>query len=320
MKTKRILLIVLAFIMAASLAACGAGRKTQAPRVMALKGPTGMGMAKLMEDNEYDITLANAPDEVSTALINGSIDIAAVPVNLASVLYNKTNGEVQMFSINTLGVLYIVENGVTVRSAEDLRGKKLYATGQGSTPEYILRYVLAANGIDPDKDIEIEYLADHSELAVLMAAGEAVLGMLPEPNVTALMMTADNEGTTLRIALDMTEEWGRINETELVQGCMVVRRAYAEANEKALLEFYTRYKASVKYVLENREGAGLIAKHGIVASENIAQSALPRCNLTVIDGEEQKTKANEFLGVLFEANPKSIGGALPGDEFYYNFK
>ena len=126
--------------------------------VLALKGPTSMGMVKMMSDNDSKespadtFELAAAPDEVSAKLVQGEVDIAAVPANLASVLYNKTNGGVQVLAVNTLGVLYIVEDGDTVHSIADLKGRTIYAGGKGATPEYALNYILEKNGLVPGND------------------------------------------------------------------------------------------------------------------------------------------------------------------------
>jgi len=187
---KRILSIVFALILTVSMFGCSSENDLGKIRVFAMKGPTGMGMAKLMDDNEsgnsknsYNFTIASSPDEVAAEIIKGEYDIAAIPTNLASVLYNKTNGNVRVAAVNTLGVLYIIENGNTVNSIDDLNGKHIYATGQASTPEYILNYVLEANNID----CEVTYLADHSELATQMVAENITLGMLPVPNATTVL-------------------------------------------------------------------------------------------------------------------------------------
>lgn len=291
--------------------------------VIALKGPTGMGMVELMDKNDkgetankYDITIAGAPDEVSSAVIGGHVDIAAVPVNLASVLYNKTGGEIKIAAINTLGVLYLLENGNTVNSVADLVGKTIYATGQASTPEYILRHVLKSNGIDPDNDVTIEYLSEHAELATLMAAGDVEIAMLPEPNVTSVMLNNSN----VRIALDMTEEWNNVTNdgSTLVQGVIIVSRDFAENNKEALDAFLSEYKSSVEYVNQNTEAAAeLIEGYGIIPKKALAMKALPNCNICYIDGDEMIESLDGMFGVLFEANPSSIGGKIPDDNCYY---
>ena len=290
--------------------------------VITLKGPTGMGMAKLIEDSansatfdNYTFTIASAPEEVQAEIIKGNYDIAAVPVNLASALYKKTEGELMIAGVNTLGVLYVLENGNTIQSVEDLRGKTIYATGQGSTPEYCLRYVLEKSGIDPDNDVTIEYMAQHAELANLMVADQAAIAMLPEPNVSAVLAGNQN----VRIALDLPDEWEKLadNNGTLVQGCIVVNKKFATEHPEALVRFLDDYKASVSFVNNNEGAAELIVKHGIIPKLPIAKSAIPNSNICLIEGDEMKNMVSEFLSVLFEANPKSIGGALPSEDFYF---
>ena len=289
-------------------------------RVGTLMGPTGMGMAKLMDDavngsteETYEFTVASAPDQVASAVISGSVDIAAVPVNLASVLWNKTEGGVQVAAVNTLGVLYILENGDTIHSVADLAGQTLYATGQGATPEYVLNYLLTANGLDPETDLTIEYVAEHTELATKMAAGEVVLGMLPEPNVTAAL----TGNADLRIALDLTEEWDKVSDSTLIQGCIVVNREFAEQYPGAVDTFLEEYRASVDFVNENPEDASvLIESAGIVPKAAIALKALPNCNICLMTGDEMKTAVRQMLEVLYSADVTSVGGALPDEEFY----
>lgn len=281
--------------------------------IKALKGPTGMGIAKLMDDGnaQYNITLASAPDEVTTAFIAGECDIAAVPLNMAGVLYNKTEGNVRMIAVNTLGVLYVLEAGDTIHSIADLEGKTVFATGQGATPEYILDYILAANGLEGKTTVEFK--GEHAELAALMASGEATLGMLPEPNVTATMMKNEN----LRIALDLTEEWNKVAKTEPVQGCYIVRADFYEAHKDIVNEFVKEYAASVEFVNANLdEAAELIAKYEILPAAPIAKAAIPNCNIVCVTGEKMKTAAKNMLELFFAANPKSVGGAVPGDELY----
>lgn len=288
-------------------------------RVITLAGPTGMGMAKLMDDSEngatenhYQFTVASAPDQVSPEVIKGNFDIAAVPINLASVLYQKTSGQVKVGAVNTLGVLYLLENGDTIQSIADLKGKTLYATGQGSTPEYVLRYILSKNNIDPDQDVTIEYLAEHAELATKMKSGEVAIGMLPEPQVTVATMGSDT-----RVALDLTEEWSKVSDYELIQGCIIVRKEFAEEYPDALDLFMKEYEASVNFANENVEEASvLIEKAGIVAKAAVAKAALPNCNICLITGADMTNSVKEMLQVLFEANPSSVGGALPSDDFY----
>ncbi len=308
-------LILIACMAAALFAGCGTKATTPA-NIGTLQGPTGMGMVTLMGDefsSKYNITIESAPDAVVGKIINGELDIAAVPVNLAATLYNKTEGNIMMIAVNTLGVLYVLEDGETVNSMADLAGKTLYATGQGSTPEYMLSYLLEKNGLTDS--VTVEYKAEHSELATLMASGEVKLGMLPEPNVTATMAKNEN----LRVALDLTKEWKDAAGVEPVQGCIVVRKDYFEQNQAAVRLFLKEYEAAVNYTKANQaETAALMEKYGIIGSAAIAEKAIDKCNIVCYRDEAMRTAAEAMLQVLFDANPKSVGGALPGDDFYYN--
>lgn len=295
--------------------------------VMALKGPTAMGMVKFMDDvdsgsvtsENYNFSIAASADEVTPKLVQGETDIAAVPANLASVLYNKTQGQVEVLAVNTLGVLYIVENGDTVQSVEDLRGKTIYASGKGSTPEYALEYVLSANGIDPETDVTIEWKSEHSECVAAIASSENGVAMLPQPFVT----TAETQNPSIRTALDLTEEWDKAQETgennsALITGVVVARADFAEENPEAVEDFMTRYQESVDYVNSNTEAAAeLVGKYDIVTAE-VAKTALPECNIVFMEGEEMKEKLSGYLEVLKGQNPEAVGGEVPGDDFYYS--
>jgi NitT/TauT family transport system substrate-binding protein len=291
--------------------------------VVALKGPTGMGMVKLMEDdelekstNDYTFRLVGAPDEIVGLITTGEVDIAAVPTNLAATLYKKTEGKIKIIANNTLGVLNIVTNGVEVTSIEDLRGKKIFATGQGTTPEYVLNYVLEQNGLTVGVDVEVEYRAEHSEVATLMAAGEAKIALLPQPFVTSVIMQNEN----VKIALDMTEEWEKAtgeDASSLVMGSIIVRSEFLEKNKAVVDTFLSEYAASTEYVNNNiDESAALIEKFDIMKAAP-AKIAIPECNITYIDGSEMKSVTSGFLEVLFKANPKAVGGELPDEDFYY---
>ena len=297
-----------------------------AVNVMALKGPTAMGMVQLMDSaeagsvngNSYTFTIAASADEVTPKLVQGEADIAAVPANLASVLYNNTEGQVQVLAINTLGVLYIVENGDSVQSVSDLAGKTIYASGKGSTPEYALNYILSENGIDPETDVTIEWKSEHSECVAALASDENGIAMLPQPFVT----TAQTQNENLRVALDLTEEWDALQAdaeapSALLTGVVVVRTAFAEEHPEAVNAFLDSYKESVDYVNANvADAAALIEKYDIVTAA-VAEKALPYCNITFIEGTEMQEKLSGYLNVLYEQNPTSVGGALPADDFYY---
>ena len=298
-----------------------------AVRVMALKGPTAMGMVQFMDgvdkgesaDYDYDFQIVASVDEVTPNLVQGNVDIAAVPANLASVLYNNTEGGVQVLAINTLGVLYIVESGDTVQSVEDLRGRTIYASGKGATPEYALNYILSENGIDPSADVTIEWKSEHAECLSALLAEEGAVAMLPQPFVT----TAQTKSDAIRVALDLTEEWDALQaEAEapsaLLTGVVVARKSFVEENPEAVAAFLDHYKASVDYVNANTaEAAQLVGQYDIVTAE-VAEKALPACNIVYIDGEEMKEKLSGYLAVLLEQNPQSVGGQLPADDFYYS--
>ena len=292
--------------------------------VAALKGPTAMGMVKMMSDDAqndqptFDFNIYASADEITPKLVQGELDIAAVPANLASVLYNNTEGQVQVLAINTLGVLYIVENGDTVQSVEDLRGKTIYASGKGNTPEYALRYLLEGNGIDPDADVTIEWKSEHSECVAALAADPAGIAMLPQPFVT----TAQAQNENLRVALDITEEWDKLaqasgSDAALLTGVVVARKEFVEQNPQLVGEFLSLYEKSVAYANEEvEETAKLIGEYDIVP-EAVAAKALPECNITFLEGGEMKAKLSAYLQTLMDQNPKAIGGAMPGDDFYY---
>ena len=287
-------------------------------KVAALKGPTAMGMVRFMDncesygDSIFDFEIYAAPDEITPLLIKGDLDIACIPANLASVLYNKTEGEIEVLAVNTLGVIYIVESGSEeIQSFADLKGKTIYASGQGSTPEFALNYLLAQNGIADD--VNIEWKSEHAECVSAIAENGGI-AMLPQPFVTTAMMK--NEG--IRVALDLTEEWNRLdNGSTMITGVVVARKDFVENSLPYLKEFLMGYKASVEYVTSDTDGAAaLIGKYEIVP-EAVAKKALPACNITYIDGEEMKTKLSGYLQVLYDSLAQSVGGKLPGDDFYF---
>lgn len=323
MKHIKLTALFLALLLVLPLALSGCG-KTESPdtiRVAGMKGPTGMGMAPLMDaaqngtaKQNYSFTIEGAPDAVNALVINGEVDIAAVPVNAASVLFNKTQGKVQVAGINTKGVLYMVEAGDSIKSIADLKGKTIYSAGQGATPEYILNHVLTQNGLTPGTDVTIEYLSEHAEVITALAQGTATIGLLPEPNVTAALSSNDK----LRIAVDMTEAWDAIADTTLVQGVIVVNKTFAETYPDAVETFLEEYAASVEYVNSNpAEASVMIEAASIIPRAPVAQKAIPTCNICLITGDEMKTTLTALYDVLFAANPASIGGALPADDFYY---
>lgn len=293
--------------------------ETTAVRIGALKGPTSMGMAQMLKDaadgnSNYQFTIAGAPDEITALLVKGELDVAAVPSNLASVLYNNTNGGVKVAMINTLGILYVVEAGDTVNSVADLKGRTVYSSGKGATPEYSVDYILSQNGIDPETDVTVEFKSEHTELAAALQSGTADLAVLPEPFVTTVLAGNDN----LRVALNLNEEWDKVSDgSGMVTGVLVVRSEFAEQHPDELTALLEAYEQSVNFVNENpAEAAAIIEQNGI-AKAAVAEQAIPKCNIVFISGNEMRTKIEGFLEILFDMNPKAVGGALPGDDFYY---
>ena len=293
-----------------------------AMRIAGLQGPTTMGMVKLMKDQEsmesplYDVTMYGAADEIVPLLTKGELDAAAIPANLAATLYQKTEGKIQVAAVNTLGVLYVVTTGNDVASVADLAGKTIYSTGKGTTPEYVLNYILTENGIDPAKDVTIEYKSEATEvLSTLQSAGEGAVAVLPQPYVTAAQ--AQVEG--LNVALDLTEEWNKIDpNSQLITGVLAVRSDYAEQHPEELEVFLADYRSSIEWVTANTaDAAQLVAEYGIVAKAPLAEKALPACNITYMDGADMKQALSGYLDVLYQQDAASVGGALPGDDFYY---
>ncbi len=288
-----------------------------------LRGPTGIGAAKLMADNDagtstlrYDVTIASANDEITAKLINGEVDIAALATNVASNLYHKTDGAVQIAAVNTLGVLHVLERGNTFRTIAGLRGKTIYSAGQGANPEYVLYYLLRENGLIPGEDVEIVWKTAE-EISALMLSGDADVCMLPEPAATALL-SKSSDGA-IRAALDLSEEWTEVSGGSfLTMGCLVVRTAFAEQHPGLMESFLSEYAASIEYVNDSAgDAAELIAGYGLTPSAEIARLSIPRCNLVCITGADSRNALQSYYEVLYAANPDSIGGGIPDDAFYY---
>ena len=284
-----------------------------------IKGPTGIGAVKLMEEdengtseNDYNFVIASSPDELNGKIINGEIDIAAVPTNAAAVLYNKTEGEVKLSALNTLGVLYVLEKGNEIQSISDLSGKKIVASGKGAVPEYAINYIFEKNGIT---DAEIEYKTEHAEAVTELVSGNAQIALVPEPNVTAAL-SSDPE---IRIALDITDEWNKVSDgTVLSMGSIVARNDFIENNKEAFDEFLDEYEDSIEFVNSDMESASqLVEKYGIMPKAAVALKAIPNCNIVYIDGKEMKQSIEGFYNILYGYEPKSIGGKLPDENFYY---
>ena len=297
-----------------------------AVNVVAMKGPTAMGMVRFMDEadngnvttNDYQFSIVASADEVTPMIAQGTADIAAVPANLASVLYNNTDGGVRVLAINTLGVLYIVETGDSIQSVADLKGKTIYASGKGTIPEYSLNYILEQNGIDPASDVTIEWMSEQTECVAALAQSDDAIAMLPQPFVT----TAQSKNNAIRVALDLTQEWDALQEnaetpSTFCTGVVIARTGFAEEHPEVIEDFLDKYAASVDYVNENVDaGAALVGKYDIV-TEEVAKKAIPECHIVCVTGEEMKEKLSGYLSVLEAQNAQSVGGALPADEFYY---
>lgn len=323
---KRTVSVILAAMMVGMLIiGCGSGQKQDdvTVRVGALSGPTAMGLVNLMKDaengtteNKYEFAeLSTDPAAFAAPLAKGEIDIAAVPANLASVLYHNTEGQIQVIAIGVLSVLNVVERGEQVQSVSDLKRQTIYATGQGAVPEYTLRYLLVQNGIDPDADLTIRWCSDTTEALSYVTEDENAIAMLPQPFATIAMTKVEG----LRMALDLNEEWGKVtSESKPITGVVVVRKEFAKDHPNAVKVFLEEYRGSVeKTVSAPEDTAALIEEYGIVPAAKAAQKALPGCHLTYETGAEMKADLEGFYKILSDLEPKSIGGSLPDDDFYY---
>ena len=331
---KKLLAILLTLILVFAFAGCSNNDTTSsAPDVQSepeytavdmtvacMTGPTGIGMAKLMADsdaktpaNNYTFTVASAAPDITGKFLKGEINIASVPTNVAATLYNKSEGKVRMLAVNTNGVLSILEKGNTIKSITDLKGKTIYSTGKGQNPEYILNYILRENGIDPSKDITINFVSSEDLIAKLVS-GEAEIALAPEPAATTVMI----KNPALNRVLSINDEWAKVSDTELMMGCVIALDSYVEANPAAVEKFLEEYEASVKYATTNiDETATHCETYKIAASAAIAKKAIPTCNLCYVTGKDMKDNVNGYFNVLFKADPTSIGGKLPADDLYH---
>lgn len=311
----------------ALLTGCGSNKASEEKitvKVGALKGATTLGLLPLQDkaadggaNENYEFSMMTAADELLPLMIKGELDIALLPSNVANVLYQKTNGGVTVIDINTLGVLYMVSGDSSVSSVADLAGKTIYLTGKGTTPDYVLHYILNGNGIDADQDCTLEYRSEATEVAALLAENPDAIGLLPQPFVTAACAQND----ALSVIMDMNAEWEKLqgeNGSRLVTGVTVVRNEFLQEYENAVAAFMEEHKASAESMNTDVEnGAKLAVASEIIAKEPIALKAIPKCNITYIDGNEMKQALSGYLQVLYEQNPESVGGALPQDDFYY---
>lgn len=341
MKRNRVASLLMAMALSVGLMGCTAANQTQATpdvqasqevfqgedvRLAVISGPTGIGAAKLLSDsdqdqtvNHYEYTIATDNNEVVSGLTSqdGELDIAMVASNMAANLYNKTQGDVKILALGTQGVLHILEGkgGNTIQSMADLKGKTIYATGQGANPEYILRHLLTENGLNPDEDVEIVF-ADATEISAKLLSGEIDTAMLPVPAATAAI--AKGQGS-VRDAIDMTSAWNDLdNGSQLIMSAVVARTDFIEEHPQAVQVFLKEYEASVTYGKENPQEAGeLVAGFGIAPSAAIAQKAIPQCNLVFVSGADMKPAINGYFEVLYAMDPTAVGGAMPDDDIYY---
>lgn len=322
---KKILLLLLAAALLL-LPACGAtakGMSAEGPvRIAGLKGPTTMGLVNLLDMEQqgtaaldYDLQLYGTADEIVPGLIKGELDMAAIPANLAAALYQKTKGGIQVMAVNTLGVLYVVEKGDTVHSMADLAGRTILSTGKGTTPEYLLRYLLEKNGLDPDKDVKIQYCSEATEVTAQMAAAQKdAIAVLPQPYVTAAGM----KDPSLRVALDLTAEWDKVSDSQLVTGVTVVRTQYAQEHPDVVEAFLQEYAQSVRTANTDLDRTAVLCEQqGVVAKAAIAKKALPACNIVCRTGDEMQKDVSAYLSVLCAADPAAVGGKLPDEGFYW---
>ena len=290
-----------------------------------LKGPTSIGLVKLIDDANkgslaysVDFDMETAPDVMAPKLLNGEVDIAALPVNMGSVLFNNSDGKVTMLDIITLGILYILEKGdQSIKSVEDLKGKTIIAHGQGATPEYSLSYILSGHGLDINTDVTMDWKSSADEVLAAVENADNAVVMLPQPFVTVAQTKVQN----LNTVLDLTKEWDALGTGgKLITAGLFVRNDFLESNKELVDEFIANYTDSVKWINENVEEASKLVEANDIIKAPIAAKAIPYCNLVSITGDEMKSATEDYLMTLFNLNPKSVGGALPGEEFYYTGK
>ena len=330
---KRVLCFLLAGILLLCLTACGeqdvvAGaeqreREAIDVNIYVLSGPTGIGAMNLWAKSDsgetfdrYHFTMPGSNDEVVAAVSNGTTDIACVATNLAATLYNKTDAGVICLAVNTLGVLHLLTNDEGLDSIADLAGKTIYLPGQGANPEYILRYVLTGNGLDPDSDVTLSFVGEGSELLTVWQSEPDAVIMAPQPVATSIRMKYENAAE----AFDMTEEWDKIagGDSTLMMGCVIVRDEFCAQYPQTVEAFMQEYAASIELAQTDVAGtAALCEQYGLIPKAALAEKAIPACGVTYMDDDAMKQQLSGYLQVMFDANPKSVGGKLPGDDFYY---
>ena len=321
----RITAMLLAAAMLFSFASCGDNGNGDTPtetttsyvrevktKISNLSGPLGIGISKLAADRDYayETTLFSDYNQITELLKNGKTDIAMLPVNIAASLYNETNGAIKVLAVNSLGVFHILENGTGIKTVEDIKGKTVYAIGEGNMPEYLLDEILEENGLK----VTVEYKADFNEIKAVAESDKSAVFMLPEPYASMLKTSAEG----MRYALDLSDEWEKVNDAPFAQGVVVARAEYIENNPEYIETFLMQNEISVNFITENLEAAPqMLSDAKSFASPEEATAVIVGCNPGFIRGEEMKSAVSGTLEMLYEANPESIGGEMPADEFYY---
>lgn len=310
---KKLISLLLALVLSLSLSFALATEETPL-RVGALKGPTSMGLVKLMKDKEgtgeYAFTLAASPDALLPELVRGGLDIACLPVNLAAILFANTKGAIQVVNINTLGVLYIIEKGETVNNLSGLAGKTLYASGKSSTPEYVLNHLLNLAKVE---GVDIQWKGEHQEVLAALMADPTALALLPQPFVAVAQLKSPD----IRIAVDLNQEWANLGEGSLITGVTVARAELIKEQPEKLENFLKDYESSVSFVYNNHEEAAKLIGEFDIINEKAALLALPYAGITFVKGGEMVAQLTPFYQMLFDSNPATTGGSLPTDAFYY---
>ncbi len=319
---KKFVIFILLIFCLFNFSACSKGTYRKVGiNVAILKGPTGLGMLKIIDDsekceiNDYNVSVFNDPNNVASRLISGEVDIATIPTNMAAMIYNKTGGDIKIAAINTLSVLYILSSDDNIKSVADLKGKTIFVSGKGTTPEYTLKYVLTQNNLKINKDVNVEYKSNHEELASLAIAEKIDIALLPEPFATQVVY----RNPSFKVKIDLTDEWNKVTltDTSLPMGCIAVRRQFIKENSLQFDKFLSEYEKSVNFLNENRERAAELSNKYNIMPKDVAFKSIPKCKVVFISGETMVKRVNEFLGILFEFEPKSVGGKVPNEELYY---
>jgi NitT/TauT family transport system substrate-binding protein len=285
-------------------------------RIVSMKGATSVGLASMMNQNQGQFTVVESADKVSPLLLQDDADIVLVPANVAATLYQKTEGGIQVIDVNTLGVLYVVTGDETIDSVAALKGKTLYMTGKGTTPEYTLKALLAKQGLSFD-DVDVQFKSEPSEVAALLAADETAIGILPQPYATALTIKDAN----VKMTVDLSKAWEESMGAEagsFVTAVTIAKKSFIQENPQVILEFLERHAASVTVAEDDPAAiAQTVVDKGIIESTALAEKAIPYCNAVCLTGEEMKTALSGYLQQLYDQDASAVGGALPADDFYY---